>query len=500
MELTFYGGVNEIGGNKFLLCDGKTKIFLDFGMSFGKTDIFFEFPLLQPTNINDLLKTDLIPDLKGLYRYYSYEANYDDTGPISITERPERIKYDGVLLTHAHMDHYGYLGLLREDIPIFSSKTTNKIIELYERAGRTGFNVNVRHLDFKNLTVNTEKKIRDFLIKRYDVDHSVLGASSYYIQGEKSLVYTGDFRLHGIKKTLSEDFLKKTEKEDVDYLLCEGTKLGKITNESEKAADEKVLGSEDDVMKKCIEIVNAEENIIIYDASQADLERVKILFEVAKKTGRKLLIDSKKAFLILNLNEDEKLENGLPQIKDFQILLGRSKLGANTKKYRELTANCPGFYLETFKEGRKNHEKVLINDESIPDDQFVWGSDLKKQILKDSNKYIIYTSSGPLLLLHCKMRNISMSGTYIYGKAEPFNEEMEFTFTRLLNWLKLCNLKLEYAHTSGHCFPNDLKRAIEVINPENVIPIHTEHPEEFKNIIPKGVNLIKPSLNKTITF
>jgi mRNA degradation ribonuclease J1/J2 len=32
-SLTFYGGVNEIGGNKILLQDKDTKVFLDFGMS-----------------------------------------------------------------------------------------------------------------------------------------------------------------------------------------------------------------------------------------------------------------------------------------------------------------------------------------------------------------------------------------------------------------------------------------------------------------------------------
>ena len=34
VKLTFYGGVNEIGGNKILLEDNGTKLFLDFGLSF----------------------------------------------------------------------------------------------------------------------------------------------------------------------------------------------------------------------------------------------------------------------------------------------------------------------------------------------------------------------------------------------------------------------------------------------------------------------------------
>jgi mRNA degradation ribonuclease J1/J2 len=32
--LTFFGGVNEIGGNKILLQDRDTRVFFDFGMSY----------------------------------------------------------------------------------------------------------------------------------------------------------------------------------------------------------------------------------------------------------------------------------------------------------------------------------------------------------------------------------------------------------------------------------------------------------------------------------
>jgi len=40
-SLTFYGGVNEIGGNKILLEADGTRIFLDFGMSFNIADQYF---------------------------------------------------------------------------------------------------------------------------------------------------------------------------------------------------------------------------------------------------------------------------------------------------------------------------------------------------------------------------------------------------------------------------------------------------------------------------
>ena len=65
-SLTFFGGVNEIGGNKFLLEHKKTKIFLDFGKNFNRENQYFDFPLVQPFFIPDLKKIKALPDIKGL--------------------------------------------------------------------------------------------------------------------------------------------------------------------------------------------------------------------------------------------------------------------------------------------------------------------------------------------------------------------------------------------------------------------------------------------------
>jgi len=40
-SIYFHGGVHEIGGNKFLIEDGDTKIFLDFGMQMGMFNQFY---------------------------------------------------------------------------------------------------------------------------------------------------------------------------------------------------------------------------------------------------------------------------------------------------------------------------------------------------------------------------------------------------------------------------------------------------------------------------
>lgn len=53
-EIDFYGGVDEIGGNKILVSDKKTSLFLDFGMSFSQANKHFS-EFLQPRTANGIL-------------------------------------------------------------------------------------------------------------------------------------------------------------------------------------------------------------------------------------------------------------------------------------------------------------------------------------------------------------------------------------------------------------------------------------------------------------
>ncbi len=70
-RITFYGGVNEVGGNKILLDDdGGTRIPLDFGKGFSRRARFFE-EYLKPRSANglvDFIEIGLIPDVEGIYR------------------------------------------------------------------------------------------------------------------------------------------------------------------------------------------------------------------------------------------------------------------------------------------------------------------------------------------------------------------------------------------------------------------------------------------------
>ena len=78
VKLTFYGGVNEIGGNKILLEDEKRSLLLDFGFPYKKYKLYYE-EFLKPrggAGILDPLFMGMLPPFEGLYR--------DDIAPSEI--------------------------------------------------------------------------------------------------------------------------------------------------------------------------------------------------------------------------------------------------------------------------------------------------------------------------------------------------------------------------------------------------------------------------------
>ncbi|MEM3824216.1 MAG: MBL fold metallo-hydrolase, partial [Candidatus Bathyarchaeia archaeon] len=93
--ITFYGGVNEVGGNKILLKDRDTRVFFDFGMSFSMKRQFYSPPFLSPKSEKSLQDLGILPKIDGIYRF-------DDKAP----------EIDAVFISHGHMDHSAYLSFI----------------------------------------------------------------------------------------------------------------------------------------------------------------------------------------------------------------------------------------------------------------------------------------------------------------------------------------------------------------------------------------------------
>ncbi|MEL7672020.1 hypothetical protein [Methanobacterium sp.] len=103
-------------------------------MSFSQVNKYLaEF--LQPRKCNrilDFAQLGLLPKIKGIYRedYLKHCGLECEISP----------SVNGVLISHAHMDHAAYIHHLREDIPIYATEESFLILKALEETSVISFN------------------------------------------------------------------------------------------------------------------------------------------------------------------------------------------------------------------------------------------------------------------------------------------------------------------------------------------------------------------------
>lgn len=454
VKLTFYGGVKEIGGNKILLEDRDTKIFLDFGVSFTRREKYFEEFLTPRTanGIGDFITMKLLPDISGIYR----EDLLEHFG-----RKAEKSEIAGVLLSHAHADHANYISFLHKDIPVYCGETCKDILDAVAEQSQRDIESEVidfrlRPLfrcDYKNppvkrtfKTFRTGKKIHiDSLeIEPIHVDHSVPGAYAFIIHtSEGPIVYTGDLRMHGIHTKMTNDFIDAAKETKPIAMITEGTRIkqGKIDESEQKIYEE----SKENILK-C-------KKLAIVDFNFKDIDRFTTFYNIAKDLNKKLVINFRHACFLERYHKDKKLK--APDSRDKNILILKPKRLTGTyidEDYSDQYIRC-----------RLDYPNIITAEE----------------IAKNPTSYMAVLNFYYFnMLIDLK----PYGGLYIHSLSEPFNEEMEISYKRMHNWLKFFDLRFVQSHCSGHINGSDLYELIEAVKPKTVYPIHTEHPDLFKKL------------------
>ncbi len=218
VRLTFYGGAGEIGGNKILVEDLDSKVLLDFGMSLTERGRFFSEPFLSPRDEQGLIQLGITPDVNGLYK--------GETEPA----------VNAVVLSHAHIDHSMCVSLLNRKIPVYCGETTRLIMEATSGMRQSGFENNLAGIEFKTFRTGDTLDLGRIRIEPVHVDHSVPGSYGFLVHtSEGTVAYSGDFRAHGPRADLTNDFVERAHSCKPALFLCEGTNLvrGDLRTESE---------------------------------------------------------------------------------------------------------------------------------------------------------------------------------------------------------------------------------------------------------------------------
>ncbi len=516
LQITVYGGVagpddqtGEIGGNKILVETGEKTWFLDFGMGFGKAGQFFD-EFLNPrtaVGLRDYLRMDLIPPLEGIYRDDLFLHEPDTWNRYRSHPLYRKVEHlDGVLLSHAHQDHNGYLGHLRAEVPVYTGLMTALIGKGMQDLGGgefsylapkectngvlkgvSGVRIGRPHYICETDPVITQalNTLRSFFayhpgprmtfqpaptetadldalgLRFFRVDHSIPGAGAFAIRTPIGWIgYTGDLRRHGFSKARTERFARELGELKPALLIVEGTSL-----RGEKSVEEP------QVLEAAREVVRREKGIVIADFSARNIERLRTFRDIAQELGRRLVVTIKDAYL---LEQMHVIDPAIPSPADQGLAIldtPHASLSAYEKELRQKFA-----------------------------DHFTDAAAIRKA----PGSHILclsYWDIGSLIDIEPD------GGTYIYSASEAFDEEQKIDHERLANWLDYFKLdkvgglpgaEKGLFHASGHIDGPSMEWVIETIKPEKLLPVHTQKLGWFEKRWPEKV--VRAGYGKPVRF
>ena len=268
-------GSNEIGGNCVELATAKSRLILDVGMPLSEMMGDRASKRRKPDR-DDLIQRGIILPIPGLF----------SPGP----------KIDGILLSHAHGDHFGLIGETLPEIPVYLSRGASKMLmagSLF--VGQTG----VHKARQKILVPGKPCRIGDFLVTAYLVDHSSYGSMAFLIEAEgKRIVYSGDLRLHGRKPGMAQVLLKAIRQAPLDLLIMEGTSLSRGKEPGP---------SEQDVEEQLVESLKQTPGLALAMFSPQNVDRLVSFYRAAVRSGRTLVLDPYAAFILYLIKSECKV-------------------------------------------------------------------------------------------------------------------------------------------------------------------------------------------------
>lgn len=376
MNIIIHRGTHQIGGSAIEISTKSTRIILDFGNELSLDEKYI------PENLDIEGVTAGVPNC------------------------------DGIVISHYHMDHLGQLTSALPDIPLYMGELSKEIALI-------GSEYQDKDLYLRLLGANTFRggeafTIGDIHIRPLVIDHSAADSYMFVIEAEgKRLLYTGDFRMHGLRHHVLEK-LVSTYIGKVDVLITEGTSLSRDT-------DEHI--SEAAVLEDISSYIQDGKYVFIM-CSSTNIDRIMGIWQ-NMPTDKVLICDAYQKRILDTVINNVYYKSSLYRRHDSPLVLSK---GPYPKYYMD-----HGFV--SLVRGTENFISQI------------------KEFPKDDVR-IIY----------------SMWTGYI---------EENLALKTLLE-----TYPTYICHASGHVSKDDLIKFIELVNPDAIIPVHTDNPERLEELVP----------------
>ena len=397
-ELLFcpLGGSGEIGMNMNLFAYGKPDnqkwIIVDIGVTFAD---------------DSLPGIDLI---------------YPDPGFI-IDKKDDLL---GIVLTHAHEDHIGAIAHIWPQIKckIFSTPFTAVLIKEKFKEKRIDIGNNLKIVD-----LNGKVNLHPFNIEFITLTHSILEPNGLRIETPAGVIlHTGDWKVDPnplIGGKINSDRLKEIGDEGVLAMICDSTNVFSIGKS----------GSELDVRKSILNIMQRLKKRIIVTSFASNVARMETIFYCAEKTGRQISLVGRSMHRIF------KAARQCGYLKDvIEPIDSREAKKISREKI---------VYLCTGSQGEPMGAMMRISSYVHPD------------VLIEKGDTVIFSS-----------------------KIIPGNERKLYKLHNQLvkDGIEVISEESEFVHVSGHPNRDDLKDMYNWVKPKCVIPVHGEHRHMIEHI------------------
>ncbi len=397
-ELLFcpLGGSGEIGMNLNLYAYGKEEnqkwIIVDVGVTFAD---------------------DSIPGIDLIY-----------PDPGFIVDKKEDVL--GIILTHAHEDHIGAVAHIWPKLKcdIYATPFTAVLVREKFKEKKIDITKNLKIVEL-NGTLN----LKPFLIDFVTLTHSILEPNGLKITTPAGTVlHTGDWKCDPnplIGNRIDEGKLKKIGDEGVLAMVCDSTNVFSVGRS----------GSEMDVRKNMLKIVERLKKRIIITSFASNVARMESVFYCAEKTGRQIALVGRSMHRIFKAaRECGYLKDVIEPLDSRDVKsIGRDKI----------------IYLCTGSQGEPMGAMMRIANYVHPD---------------------VYIERGDAVIFS--------------SKIIPGNEKKLYKLHNQLvkEGIEVISEENEFIHVSGHPNREDLKDMYNWVRPKSIIPVHGEHRHMIEHI------------------
>ena len=332
----------------------------------------------------------------------------------------------GLVLTHAHEDHIGAIAHIWPKLlcNIYATPFTSVLIQ--EKFKEKKIDIGNK---LKIIKLNGNVELGPFKIDFVTLTHSILEPNGLCIETPSGTVlHTGDWKCDPnplIGETINEKKLKQVGEKGVLAMICDSTNVfspGKA-------------GSEMDVRKSLLNIMEKIPKRIIVTSFASNVARMESVFYCAKKTGRQISLIGR------SMHRIYKAAKQCGYLKNLIEPL-------NSKEAKKI-AREKIVYLCTGSQGEPNGAMMRVANYIHPD------------VFIETGDTVVFSS-----------------------KIIPGNEKKLSKLHNQLvkNGIEVISEDNAFVHVSGHPNREDLKEMYNWVKPRSVIPVHGEHRHMIEHI------------------